>query len=80
MFTCEHYLIAFLFGHKTSKMTRRKLKILKFQNIKKKKIKIHVKKGTCPVSSLMKTSNKKIEDPQNEKEIENFKTSKYQIK
>jgi hypothetical protein len=39
-----------------------------------------VKKGTCPVSSLMKTSNKKIEDPQNEKEIENFKTSKYQIK
>jgi hypothetical protein len=28
----------------------------------------------------MKTSNKKIEDPQNEKEIENFKTSKYQIK
>jgi len=39
-----------------------------------------VKKGTCPVSSLMKTSHKKFEDPQNEKEIENLKTSKYQIK
>jgi hypothetical protein len=33
------------------------------------------------VSSLVKTSHKKIEHPQNDKkEIENFKTSKYQIK
>jgi len=39
-----------------------------------------MKKGTYPVSSLMKTSHKKIEDPQNDKEIENFETSKYQIK
>jgi hypothetical protein len=36
-----------------------------------------MKKGTYPVSSLVKTSHKKIEDPQNDKkEIENFKTPK----
>jgi hypothetical protein len=61
-------------------MTRRKLKISKFQNIYIYFFKIHVKKGTYPVSSLMKISHKKFEDPQNDKEIENFETSKYQIK
>jgi len=40
-----------------------------------------MKKGTYPVSSLVKTSHKTFEDPQNDKkEIENFKTSKYQNK
>jgi hypothetical protein len=40
-----------------------------------------MKKGTYPVSSLVKTSHKKIEDPQNDKkEIENFKTPKHQNK
>jgi hypothetical protein len=40
-----------------------------------------VKKGTYPISSLVKTSHKKFEDPQNDKkEIENFQTSKYQNK
>ncbi len=39
-------------------------------------------KGTyIPISSLVKTSHKIIEDPQNDKkEIENFRTSKYQNK
>jgi hypothetical protein len=39
-------------------------------------------KGTyIPISSLVKTSHKIIEDPQNDKkEIENFKTLKYQNK
>jgi hypothetical protein len=40
-----------------------------------------MKKGTYLVSLLVKTSHKKFEDPQNDKkEIENFKTSKYQNK
>jgi hypothetical protein len=40
-----------------------------------------MKKCTCLVSSLVKTSHKKLEDPHNDKkEIENFKTSKYQNK
>ncbi len=40
-----------------------------------------MKKGIYPVSLLVKTSHKKIEDPQNDKkEIENFWTSKYQNK
>jgi hypothetical protein len=40
-----------------------------------------MKKGTYPHSSLVKTSHKTFEDPQNDKkEIENFKTSKYQNK
>jgi hypothetical protein len=40
-----------------------------------------MKKGTYPVSSFMKTSHKKFEDPQNDKKkIENFGTSKYQNK
>ncbi len=40
-----------------------------------------MKKGTHPVSSLVKTSHNKFEDPQNnKKEIEIFGTSKYQNK
>jgi hypothetical protein len=40
-----------------------------------------MKKGTCPISSLKKTSHKKFEDPQNDKkEIKDFETSKYQNK
>ncbi len=40
-----------------------------------------MKKGTCPISLLMKTSHKFFEDPQNDKkEIENFGTWKYQNK
>jgi hypothetical protein len=40
-----------------------------------------MKKGTYPVSSLVKTSHKFFEDPQNDKkEIESFETSKYQNK
>jgi hypothetical protein len=59
-------------------MTRRKLKIPEFQNTKTKNFKIHMNKGTYPISSLAKTSHKKFEDPQNDKkEIQNFGTSKY---
>jgi len=40
-----------------------------------------MKKGTYPISSLVKISHKTFEKPQNDKkEIENFKTSKYQNK
>ncbi len=40
-----------------------------------------MKKGTYLISSLVKTSHKIFEDPQNgKKEIENFITSKYQNK
>ncbi len=40
-----------------------------------------MKKGPCLVSSIVKTSHKKIEDPQNEKiKNEDFGTSKYQNK
>jgi hypothetical protein len=40
-----------------------------------------MKKGTYPISSLVKTSHNKLEDPQNnKKEIEIFGTSKYQNK
>jgi hypothetical protein len=36
-----------------------------------------MKKGTYPISSLVNTSHKKFENPQNDKkEIENFKLSK----
>ncbi len=63
----------------TSKTTRKKLKISKYLN--KKTFKIHMKKGTYLISSLVKTSHKIFEDPQNgKKEIENFITSKYQNK
>jgi hypothetical protein len=49
--------------------------------MKTKGFKIHMKKGTYLVSLLVKTSHKKIEDPQNDKkEIENFGVSKYHNK
>jgi hypothetical protein len=40
-----------------------------------------MKKSTYPISSPVKTSHKKFENPRNDKkEIENFGTSKYQNK
>jgi len=73
----QHYFLAC----ETSNVTRQKLKILKFQNMKTENFKIHMKKGTYPVSSLVKTSHKKFEDPQNDKkEIQNFGISKYKNK
>jgi len=62
-------------------MTRRKLRILEFQNMKTKNFQNSHEKGTYLVSLLMKISHKKFENPQNDKkEIENFGTSKYQNK
>jgi hypothetical protein len=62
-------------------MTRKKLKIPKFQNTKTKNFQNSMKKGTYPIFSLVKTSHKKFENSQNDKkEIEKFRTSKYQNK
>jgi hypothetical protein len=44
-------------------MTRRKLKILEFQNTKTETFKIHMKKSTYLISMLMKILDKKIENP-----------------
>jgi hypothetical protein len=48
---------------KTPKMIRRKLKKIQTQ----KTFKVHMKKGTYPISSLVKLHTKIIEDPQNDK-------------
>jgi hypothetical protein len=59
-------------------MTRRKLKTSKFQNTKTKNFKIQMKKGTYPISSLVKLHTKKFEGPQNDKkQIKDSETSKY---
>jgi hypothetical protein len=59
-------------------MTRRKLKTPKFQNTKTKNFKIQMKKGTYPISSLVKLHTKKFEGPQNDKkQIKDSETSKY---
>jgi hypothetical protein len=49
--------------------------------MKTENFQISHEEGHIPRSSLVKTSHKIFEDPQNEKkEIENFETSKYQKK
>jgi hypothetical protein len=49
--------------------------------MKTKKFKIHTKKGTYPISSIVKLHTKKFEDPQNDKKkIKDSKTSKYKNK
>jgi hypothetical protein len=62
---------------KTPKMTRRKLKKIR----KQKTFKVHMKKCTYPISSLVKLHTQKIEAPQNDKKkIKDSKTSKYENK
>jgi hypothetical protein len=55
----QHYFPPF----ETSKMTRGKLKISNFQNMKTKKFQNSHEKGTYHVSSLVKISHTKFEDP-----------------
>jgi len=60
---------------KTPKMPRRKWEKIQ----KQKTFKIHMKKGTYPISSLVKLHTKKFENRQNDKKkIEDSRTSKYE--
>ncbi len=79
---CSHENIIWLpscLVTKPPKWHKENWRFCNFKIQKQKTLKIHMKK--YHVSSLVKTSHKKIEHPQNDKkEIEIFKTSKYQIK
>ncbi len=69
------------FHKKIKDLQNDKKKNWKFWNFKiqkQKTFKVHMKKSTYPISSLVKLHRNKIEDPQNDKKkIKDFETSKY---